>query len=159
MANIRTSDGSEVDVEAIAEASPEDAFLLLSEAGQNAVERLDPSVRQEVGELIVALADVIARSGDTDPTARIDVRGYSDGSHKVRVEREGETICHEKTGTIVSGAVTGVAGLWINMINKEEDPREQYVLSVEFLQPLTGLVKRIVNTIATLNILVPKSVK
>lgn len=60
--DIKTPNGKSIDVDAIAEATPEDAFLLLSDETQHELEKLSPSAQQEIGELIIVLADVVAKS-------------------------------------------------------------------------------------------------
>lgn len=69
---IKRPDGESIDVAGLAAGGPEEAFLLLSESAQRAVETLPDKARKEVGETIVAFANVVAKIGH-QPTVRLDI--------------------------------------------------------------------------------------
>lgn len=152
---VKTPKGDVIDVNAVAEATPEDAFLLLSEGAQHEIETsLGPSTQQELGELIVLLADVVAKSAEAYPTMRIDVRSVGDDGLKssVSVERGAEVVCRITCNSVIAATVRGVAGLWADMSSKETSPRAKYTTSLAFLLSLSELVSTISHALPALDL-------
>jgi hypothetical protein len=150
--NITSPKGEAIDVEAVADAAPEDAFLLLSDESMiDIVDNLSSSTRQELGELLVVLADVVAKSADSYPIARIDVRSTptddNDLQATVTVDRSGQTVFKRITHTIIDASVDGVQGLWEHVCAEQSDGPGKTRLSLSFLMCLTDLVRTITHTL------------
>lgn len=109
---IKRPDGQTIDVAGLAAGGPEEAFLLLSEHAQKGIEALSDRVRREVGETIVAFANVIAKIGH-QPTIRIDVH-MIDGQPQpflVEVKEHGEPVAISRAMTIQAAVMYAVQKL------------------------------------------------
>lgn len=148
MKTLKTPNGTEIDVEAIAAGTPEEALLLLSEHAQTQVGELTIAARREVCELILTLADTIAKIM-TEPTVLIEVADDAQGNPVVTVELEGLNVCRERVKSPMTGVVMGLAGMWEHLCKLEPHNRTKNLISLQLLVALSDLSRTLTHTIAS----------
>lgn len=150
--------GEPLDIDGLEEATAEEALLLFSERTQNAVERMTPEARAEIGETLLVLGTTITKLAEKhqqlgDPYMSFEFfHDHIGGVSKARYSVCGDVMFEFEFGCIQEGLGQLISNVVEAAIATVDTPKEKRRVCRLWVEPLSAAIARSVETVPGIDV-------